>query len=180
MSAVLFYTIGLPGAGKTTFAKNLARQLGGEHIYGDKVGYQLFTQPKFTPEEVQQVRSTMEQMTRRTLANGRSAVYDALLLNRALRQYVANIAQTQGKQAVGIWVQTPEQIARNRAGVVRFADFAKDYKRIVPKEVFDRHLHAFEEPGPNERVLKVWGTASFPMQYASLRKQLIELKISPW
>ncbi len=180
MSAVLFYTIGLPGAGKTTFAQNLARQLGGEHIYGDKVGYQLFTQPKFTPEEVQLVRSTMEQMTKRALASGHSVVYDALLLSRSLRQYVADIARSQGKQAVGVWMQTPEQVARTRSGVVRFADFAKDYKRIVPPEVFNRHLQAFEEPQTNEHVIKIWGTASFSMQYTSLRSALREMNISPW
>lgn len=180
MAAVLFYMIGLPGAGKTTFAKNLANQLKIDHIYGDRIGYELFKQPKFTPDEVQLVRSTMERRVIDGLRQGKSVIYDAMLHNAAVRQNLANVALSHGRDAVGIWVQTPENTARVRAGAVRFADFAKDYKRIVPKEVFDRHLSMFEAPGRNERVIQVWGTATFAMQYASLRKQLREMNISPW
>ncbi len=180
MSAVLFYMIGLPGAGKTTFAQNFAKQLGIDHIYGDRIGYELFTHPRFTPDEVQLVRSTMEQRVVQGLRQGKSVVYDAMLHNAAVRQNLANIALSHGRQAVGIWLQTPEKRARDRAGAGRFADFAKDYKRIVPKEVFDRHLGMFEEPNHTERVIQLWGTATFTMQYASLRKQLRDMNISPW
>lgn len=180
MAAVLFYMIGLPGSGKTTFAQNFAKQLHADHIYGDRIGYELFKQPRFTPDEVQLVRSTMEQRVIHGLRQGKSVVYDAMLHNVAVRQSLADIALTHGRQAVGIWVQTPENTARVRAGTVRFADFAKDYKRIVPKEVFDRHLGMFEPPMHNERIVQVWGTATFTMQYASVRKQLRDMNISPW
>ncbi len=180
MPAVLFYMVGLPGSGKTTFAQSLAKQLSIDHIYGDKIGYELFTHPKFTPDEVAMVRGEMRRRVVVGLRSGKSVVYDAMLHSRALRQDIASIALSHNLPAVGIWVRVPEQTARARAGVVRMADFSKEYKRQVPAAVFDKHVHLFEPPTPPEKVAQVWGTATFGMQYASLRQWLLEMKISPW
>lgn len=180
MSAVLFYMIGLPGAGKTTFAQNLASQLKIDHIYGDKIGYELFTHPRFTPDEVQAVRQTMEHRVIQGLRSGRSVVYDAMLHSRASRQSLANIALSHNLAAVGVWIQAPEKVARQRADTVRLADFSKEYKRQVPKDVFDKHTRLFEPPARAEKVVTIWGTAPFKMQYAVLRTWLSEAKISPW
>lgn len=180
MSAVLFYMIGLPGAGKTTFAQNLANQLKIDHIYGDKIGYELFTHPRFTPDEIQLVRRTMEHRVVQGLRSGRSVIYDAMLHSRTARQSLARIALLHNLAAVGIWIQVPEKIARQRADTIRVADFSKEYKRQVPKEIFDKHARLFEPPGHSERVVTIWGTAPFSMQYAALRAWLGEAKISPW
>lgn len=180
MSAVLFYTIGLPGAGKTTFAQNLAKQLSIDHIYGDKIGYELFTHPKFTSDEIQLVRQTMERRVIQGLKNGRSVVYDAMLHSRASRQQLASIAWSHHLAAVGIWIHTPEATARRRANTIRIADFSKAYKRQVPPAVFNRHLQLLEVPAPPETTVQIWGTAPFNMQYAVLRTWLRNMKISPW
>ena len=180
MAAVLFYTIGLPGAGKTTFAQGLAKQLNIDHIYGDKIGYELFTHPKFTPEEVAMVRSEMQRRVAQGLRANKSVVYDAMLHTSSMRKALVDFAASHGKEAVGVWVQTPESTARQRAGVVRVANFSRDYKRIVPPAVFDKHLQLFEPPTKLEQTITVWGTATFAMQYASVRKQLLDMKVYPW
>lgn len=176
MAAVLFYTIGYPGAGKTTLAKNLAAKLGAEHIYGDQIGYELFTHPKFTPDEVQQVRAAMEQRAIQSLSDGKSVIYDAMLHTRDMRQRLAAIARANNATAIGLYVRVPEKIARERASIIRTADFATSYVRQVPKEVFDKHLQMFEPPHPKELTIEAWGTATFPMQYSSLITQLRDLK----
>lgn len=178
MAATLFYMIGFPGAGKTTFAKHLANELKIDHIYGDRIGYELFVRPRFTPEEVQAVQAAMERRVMVGLRRGSSVIYDAMLHSRASRKALTDLAQAHGGQAVGIWVKTPEKVARTRAGVVRSADFANDYKRIVPPELFDRHLQLLELPRPGEQVVEVWGTASFTMQYASFRAQTRVMNVS--
>src|SRR5690349_20512151 len=96
MSAVLFYTIGLPGAGKTTFARNFSHWLAVEHLRGDKIGLELFRFPTFSQQERQMVHAEMGRRAGESLRSGRHVLYDAAVNSRALRQQLETLATQNG------------------------------------------------------------------------------------
>lgn len=172
MGAVLFYTVGYPGAGKTTLASRLSFWLGAEHLRGDKIGLELFHFPTYSAEERRVVYAEMGRRAGQQLADGRAAVYDAATNTHAQRQALTHLAQQYGGTAIGLWVDVPAAVAKRRAGTARDHGLAGRVVRVIPPHLFDQYAAAFEAPLPGELVVHVSGTAPFALQYRRLQRQL--------
>jgi len=171
MRPILFYTVGYPGAGKTTVASKLSFWLGAEHLRGDKIGIELFRFPTFSPQERQAVYAEMQNRAATHLQKGKHVIYDAATNTYAQRVALMALAKQHGGQAVGLWVQVPVATAKRRAGTVRSDGVAGAVVRVVPPEVFDQYVAAFEAPGPDERTIVISGDADFTLQYRRLLRQ---------
>jgi predicted kinase len=172
MRPVLFYTIGYPGAGKSTLAARLSYWLGVEHLRGDKIGLELFRFPTYSAQERQAVYAEMGRRAGEHLAQGKHILYDAAVNTYAQRQQLAALAEQHGGIALGLWVQTPTPVAKKRAATARDSGIAGRVVRVIPPHIFDHYVAAFEAPAPGERVLLVSGDAAFPLQYRRLLRQL--------
>lgn len=172
MRPVLFYTVGYPGAGKTTLASRLSHWLTAEHLRGDKIGLELFRFPTYSPQERQLVYSEMARRAAEQLAAGHSVLYDASCNTRAQRQHVHSIAQQHGGEAIGIWIQVPIVTAKQRAGRARSDGLVGAVVRVIPPRIFDQYVASFEAPQQGERILVLSGEAPFHLQYHHLRRQL--------
>lgn len=172
MSAVLFYTVGLPGAGKTMFARNFSHWLGVEHLRGDKIGLELFRFPTFSPQERQMVYAEMGLRAGESLRQGKHVVYDAAVNTHTQRQQMTTLAQQHGGKAVGIWVYVPTSLAKTRAGKLRDAGLVGPVARIIPPHIFDQYAAAFEAPTNESNVIIIAGNACFALQYRRIQRQL--------
>ncbi len=168
MRALLFYTIGYPGAGKTTLASRLSVWLGAEHLRGDKIGLELFKCPTFSQQERQTVYSEMARRASRQLASGRHVIYDAATNSLAQRQQLRELARQYDSPAIGLWVDVPTSLARKRAGTVRDQGLAGTVVRVIPPNIFAQYVAMFEPPQDGELVITVAGDKSFPEQYRQL------------
>lgn len=172
MKPVLFYTIGYPGAGKTTLASRLSYWLEISHLRGDKIGLELFRFPTFSPEERRIVYAEMGRRAAEQLRAGKHVVYDAATNTRAQREQLAALAERNGGIAIGIWIQVPTGIAKRRAGRARDAGLAGHVVRVIPPHIFDQYVAAFEAPHPSEQYIVVSGEAPFTLQYRRIQRQL--------
>lgn len=176
MKPILFYTVGLPGAGKTTFASSLSFWLSVPHLRGDKIGLELFRFPTFSPQERQMVYGEMNRRAGEALRAGKHVLYDAAVNTRAQREQLTTLAQQYGGQAVGIWVQVPIALAKKRAGRVRDSGIVGPVARVIPPHIFDQYAAAFEAPTNDEQhIVVVAGNAYFALQYRRLRRQVRSL-----
>jgi predicted kinase len=164
--------VGVPGAGKTTLAHNLAYLLRAEHLRGDKIGLELFRFPTFSPAERQAVFQEMSYRAADALAGGHHVIYDAATNTAAQRQLVTRLAQQNGAHAVGLWVHTPLPTAKKRAAQARDAGIAGAVVRVIPPHLFDQYVAAFEEPDGSELVIAISGDAPFYLQYRRLLRAL--------
>ncbi|HSX29969.1 MAG TPA: ATP-binding protein [Candidatus Saccharimonadales bacterium] len=172
MQPVLFYTVGYPGAGKTTVASALSFWLGGIHLRADKVGLELFRFPTFSPAERQAVHQEMQYRAAEGIRSGRSVIYDAATNAYAQRAGVAALGEKLGVPTIGLWIQVPGRLAMERAGKVRDSGVAGPVARVLPPAVFMQYVQMFEKPDQNENVIILSGEAPFALQYRRLAREL--------
>ena len=179
MRPILFYTIGYPGAGKTTFARNLTNWFGGTHLRADKIGLSLFVVPTFSDAERKAVYQHMDHQAMLALNTNRFVLYDGALNSSDQRLKLKRLAAEHGAIAVGLWMNVPTNVARVRAGKLRDVGVGGVGGRIIPPELFERYKAAFEEPSAaDELFLRVDGIKPFGYQYRQLAHDLKRYNIS--
>jgi predicted kinase len=173
MQPILFYTVGYPGAGKTTLAQNLANWFDGVHLRADKIGLKLFVVPTYSEAERVAVYQHMDYETMLALNSGKSVLYDGALNTAAQRERLQQLAGKHGVQAVGLWLTVPADVAKTRAGKLRDVGVGGIGGRIIPPELFERYKAAFERPNPEQEFYTVVdGLQPFGYQYRELRRKL--------
>jgi len=110
---------GLPGAGKTTFAKALAAQLDFAHIESDAIRRALAPVPRYTTAESGVVFRQVEADARAALAAGRHALIDATNLTNRDRKRFLKLAGDVGSTLVCVRVTAPEEVIRARLAAPR-------------------------------------------------------------
>src|SRR4051812_30668905 len=113
--AKLYMMLGYPGAGKTTTAAVLHELTGAVHLSSDEVRSERFPQPTFSEEEHEQLYKYLDEKTESLLEEGKDVIYDANLNRLEHRQDKYKIAQQAGAEAVLLWLQTPKDMAKERA-----------------------------------------------------------------
>lgn len=146
--ATLFITIGLPGSGKTTYAKKLASD------YSKSITYLSSDElrAKFgTGEEDQsvtpQVFAHIKQEVDNLLKHGKNVLVDATNVNRGDRKESIDTAKKYGAQVIAL------VFVMDRAGLIkRNLDRSKLGGRAVPTEVIDKMLAKYEAPTSSEGI----------------------------
>ncbi|MEP7217208.1 MAG: ATP-binding protein [Anaerolineaceae bacterium] len=105
---------GLPGAGKTTFARALARHLAFEHVESDSIRRRLAPLPTYTSAESASVFAKAEAMVRAALEEGRHALLDATNLTQRDRARFVRLARSRDAQIVAVRLTAPEVTIRER------------------------------------------------------------------
>ncbi|MGZ6004681.1 MAG: AAA family ATPase [Candidatus Saccharimonadales bacterium] len=156
MVKTLFMMLGYPGAGKTTAAESVAMLTGAVHLASDRIRLELFPEPRFTPEEHQQVYATIDARTKQLLEEGKSVIYDANLNRRQHRQDKYEICRQTGARPVLLWVQAPRQLAKDRA-----TDFSRQVlwpSHETADELFERIANLIQVPDKTEPFVAISGT----------------------
>ena len=103
---------GLPGAGKSYLARQLAEACGAEIVESDAVRLRLTGEPRFTRAENRRVFDVCHALIERLLGEGRPVIMDATNLVEAHRGTVYAIAERTGARLIIVRVDAPEAIAR--------------------------------------------------------------------
>ncbi len=179
---LLITFVGIPGSGKTTFAKKLAGELHAVTFAVDAMRIAMWGSLK----EMKAARATpeaklatnkltfgaMNYATMQALAAGYSVIFDANANHRHERQEKHDIAREQGALSVVVRIKVPYEISLER---IQNRDAADDARQASPKEapdVLERFSATLEEPGSDENVIHIDGEASFDEQLASFWEQI--------
>jgi len=149
----LFILCGIPFAGKTTLAKELARKFGWVRIDLDEVKFGLFGKG-VDDEEINQPRwdkvyQEMYTRIRQNLQNGKVVVHDTGNFTKSERGAVREIAEKLNLNTANIYVKTKKEKAwkrllKNKKSQERFQ---------VSKENFEAAVGEIEPPEKSENVL---------------------------
>jgi len=100
---VLIVVLGLPGTGKTTFARALAAQTGARHLNTDMLRAELGLRGQYDETTKARVYDELLQLARTTLRQGTPVVLDGTFYRQAFRDRISDLAQETG--AVLKWLE---------------------------------------------------------------------------
>lgn len=105
---------GLPGTGKTTFARRLSDVLSFEHVESDAIRRSIAAAPRYTSEESGAVFRKAEELAARALAEGRHALIDATNLSNRDRKRFVRLADRAGATFIAVRLTAPDAVIRER------------------------------------------------------------------
>ena len=181
----IFMMLGLPGSGKSSFARNLADSISSVHLNSDAMRMAIFK----SREEIDEIyhsdhRGILNTYTfgalnyaaSSALHNGCSVIYDAN--NNTKRERLDTVTATKSSDtlAVVVWIQTPFEDAVIRAVRRRESDIQRQLSDDTAREYITKIAAEIEEPGNDENFIIIDGMKPFEQQYHSFQKQLAEVE----
>ncbi len=153
----LYLMMGYPGAGKTTTARLLHDLTGAEHLWADEVRKRHNPTPSHSSQESQRLYDHLNQRTQELLLQGKSVIFDTNFNYYKDRQKLRAIAKQANATTVLLWVQTPKELAKQRAT----ASEPKHQSRVLgnmSEETFERLTDHLEPPQANEQPVIIDGS----------------------
>ena len=172
---LLVMMLGVPGAGKSYFARNLAEQLDMTRVTADEVRTRLYgsIEAAHTPERKLDVFRIVNQEMEQSLRSGESVVRDNQNNHRRDRDMCRKLAQEVGAHAIIVWVQTPQALAIQRCGERSAAVDQIQWDETEATRHYNNSLQAIERPTPDEACIQIDGTADFEEQFKVFSSNLV-------
>jgi predicted kinase len=112
---LMLMIIGLPGAGKSFFARQFSDTFGVPVISIDRLRHELYRTPTFSKDEQHLLERVADLMAGELAKTKRSFIIDGRCDSRAQRQAVEKLATAHGYSTLVIWIQTDQATAKLRA-----------------------------------------------------------------
>lgn len=131
-----FMLVGLPGSGKSRFARELKDSITKPtiHLSSDAIRGELFGDEN-SQEDNARVFYEMKKRTFEALSEGKNVVYDATNITRKSRQIVAELPEYVRKECVIVYAPIEICIKRD-----------ENRERTVGRDVIDRMVKSFQPP----------------------------------
>jgi|SRR3989344_939163 len=164
--ARLYLMLGYPGAGKTTTAEVIHELTGAVHLSSDNLRVEMFDNPVYDQTEHDALYKALDEKAETLLSSGKSVIYDANLNRYQHRQDKYAICERTGAKPVLVWVQTPKELAKQRATETNRLHLVPRDETLV--QMFDRIADLIEQPIATEPFLTVDGTKVTPEYVANV------------
>ena len=146
MNNTLYITVGLPGSGKSTYAKEFIKGKEIEYLSSDSLRA-VFGKSEEDQTVTPLVFGHIKKKVDEFLKDGKNVMVDATSVNHKERSDYINTAKKYGAKVVAIVFKMDRQglIDRNKKR-------GEQGGRVVPDWVIDKMLAKFEEPSYNEGI----------------------------
>ena len=146
MINTLYITVGLPGSGKSTYAKEFIKDQQVEYLSSDSLRA-VFGKDESDQSVTPKVFSHIKTKVDEYLRDNKNVLVDATSVNRKERSDYINTAKKYGSKVVAVVFKMDRNglIARNKKR-------GDEGGRVVPDCVIDKMLNKFEAPDFNEGI----------------------------
>jgi len=154
--ASLILVCGLPGAGKSTVAKQIAEETKALMFNTDAVRKKLFEEPAYTQKEKDMVYKLLFEMADKFLKMSRNVVLDGTFYREDLRKGARKIAEKNKSRFMIVEVVCSEKTTRSRLGERAKTRCASDadfrvYRKIRERFEPIRQKHFIVDSGKDVR-----------------------------
>ncbi len=165
--------VGVPGAGKSHFARQFAQLFHTPLVSYDKIHYMLFSEPEFTKEEELLVASLMNSQMQELFKTQKTFIIDGAVNSRAARLEVERIAKKNDYGTLTIWVQTDADSAQYRVTSRNKKRDGDKYNSKMTEEQFKKYAQRINPPALKEENVVVSGKHTFASQAKAVLKKIV-------
>lgn len=132
--------MGLPGSGKSYFARHLSRNLNFQYIGSDQTRKEMAVMGQYGIKDKERVYELMKTHADKAIRQGKDVVLDATFYKKSIRDPFASLAEQQQVPWGLIWVHAGEELIQERLSKER-EDSEADYGvYLTLKAVFEPPL----------------------------------------
>lgn len=173
--------LGVPGSGKSYFARNLAEKQGYVRLNNDAMRLGIFGSLEnisavYHSPNRQNVNTyvdgAVEYAASQLLERGQSVICDAHHNKRTDRERFEKLAQKYDAKVLLVWVKTPFETALSRGQQREASNDQRQLSEADMREVMERHEATMDLPVSGENVITIDGTEPFEVQHESYMAQL--------
>lgn len=124
---MIIMVMGLPGSGKTYFARHLSERLGTPYVGSDQTRKEKHAMGKYSLKDRRNVYEEMLSRMEQHLTSGEPVILDATFYKEDLRLPFAILAKNKGIPLYKLWIEAPIEVIKERVSSRRDdsdADFA--------------------------------------------------------
>lgn len=149
MNNTIYIAVGLPGSGKSTYAKNFIKDKDIEYLSSDELRA-VYGKDETDQSVTSIVFGHIKRKVDEFLKDGKNVLVDATSVNRRERADYINAAKKYGAKVVALVFKMDRQglIDRNKKR-------GEQGGRVVPDWVIDKMLAKYEEPSTTEGIDEV-------------------------
>lgn len=176
---LVIMVIGLPGSGKSFFARQFSDMFGAPLVSVDFIRNTISPDSQYSTLEDSVVASVATSQILELLKTSKTFVVDGGVNNRASRLTIARDAKKHEYGLLTIWVQTdePTSLARStRRSNKRVAD---ELNTSLSPRQFERYQKQFSIPTPSENIVVISGKHTFTTQARIVLKALVAPRETP-
>lgn len=169
---LLIMIIGLPGAGKSYFARHFSDTFGAPLVSADTMRFELFDTPQFTPNEYGLVKRLLGHQLGELVKTKTSILVDGICNNRQDRQSLEQFAAQHGYGTMLVWVQTDEPTAKTRATTRNSKRPGDEFNTKLTASQFAAHAKQLNPPVKNEDYVVISGKHTYSTQAKMVLRKL--------
>ncbi len=174
---LLIQLYGMPGSGKTYFARQLCEHIQAAHVQGDRIRFELFENPRYDKQENDVIAQLMDYMTQEFLNAGVSVVYDTNAMRASQRHNLRDLARKTHAQPLLIWLQIDGDSSYVRTTQRDRRRSDDKYAAPVDRQTFDAYITRMQNPTSAEDYVVISGKHVFKTQYSAVMKKLHEMNV---
>lgn len=177
-SPMAVVVVGLPGAGKSFFAKQFAATFGAALVSEDKIRWTLFAHHTYSENENAVVSEVAELLISELFRTSKTFVLDGGYNRKDAREEIAAQAKKAGFQVLTIVVQTDEPTSRRRSLKRSAKNRGDQYKQSLTEAEFDRQKKLYQAPTVTKNTVVISGKHTYATQARMVLKKMVEAQSS--
>lgn len=170
---LVIMVIGLPGSGKSFFARQFADMFGSPLVSADFIRHALAPESAYSPREDALVAALLQNEVHELLKTGKTVIVDGSANSKAVRSAIERQATKLGYGKMVIWVQTDEPTCVSRSLKRSSKRKTDQLNSSMSPESFERYKKQLNPPAPTENIVVISGKHTFPTQARIILKKLV-------
>lgn len=164
--------LGVPGAGKSFFARQFAETFNAPLVSLDRLRFELFAEPHFNKDEELLIERLALQQIEELLKTHKTFIVDGAASTRVSRTIIDRMANKQDYGRLIIWVQTDPLTTKSRS-LRRSPERPYDeFNAALTPDLYERLVKRVTPPAPHENYIVISGKHTYATQAKIVLKKL--------
>lgn len=170
---LVMMVIGIPGAGKSFFARQFSDTFNAPVVSYDQLRYSIFEQPTYARAEESILQDLADYQIGELLKTHKTFIIDGGMNAKVDRMRIEKMARAADYGTLIIWVQTDEPTSEYRATKRKEGRKGDELNASITAGLFESSVKRLTPPSPAEPLVVISGKHTYATQAKVILKKLV-------